>query len=123
MPSTKPFLLFPSESFVYSKISSPFRTSSLGAAMEDQSSLSCMRGGAVDFHLGRCAANPAALLVFVSSVFLSDVAFDVAVPAVLHPSSHRTGLAQSDRTCPSIFRNPRRILQKFPTSPRCRAHF
>ncbi|CAL9001947.1 unnamed protein product, partial [Prunus brigantina] len=30
---------------------------------------------AVDFRLGRRAANPAALLVFISSVFLSDVVF------------------------------------------------
>ncbi|CAL9023925.1 unnamed protein product [Prunus brigantina] len=31
--------------------------------------------GAVDLGLGRRAANPAALLVFISSVLLSDVAF------------------------------------------------
>ncbi|CAL8088059.1 unnamed protein product [Prunus armeniaca] len=50
--------------------------------------------GAIDFRLGRRAANLAALLDFISLVLLLDVALCVAVPDALHPSSHRTGLAQ-----------------------------
>ncbi|PQQ09719.1 hypothetical protein Pyn_28255 [Prunus yedoensis var. nudiflora] len=89
MPSTKPFLLFPFcpfpfaslslQRFVRSEISSPFRTSWLGwlGGSHGRSAFTVLHAwGAVDFRLGRRAANPAALLVFISLVFLSDVAFE-----------------------------------------------
>ncbi|CAL8131159.1 unnamed protein product [Prunus armeniaca] len=79
------------------KLSSPFRTSWLGwlgAAMEDQSSLFCMRGGPSIFVWGGALQiQPPfwSLSYRFSSQMLCSC---VAVPDALHPSSHRTGLAQ-----------------------------